>query len=570
MRAIDRNFPPSYFLGKACCLIALILLAQVMTIAQADAGRGGVRIKIRDEDGSEREVKLYDGSYALIVGNGAYTNGWSKLPGVTEDLDEIGRTLEKKGFYTEIARDVSRDEFRYQLETFINTYGLKPENQLLIYFAGHGYTEKIGTQEVGYVVMADAPVPEKHINLFRQRAIEMSEIESLAKRIKAKHALFVFDSCFSGSLMRNRGQKPSRFISSLTIKPVREFITSGSADQVVPDKSVFRVLFQRALNGEADYNDDKYLTGSELGLYLQQKVAEYTENAQTPQFSKIRDVMLDEGDFVFSLSASPNRPSDTLANNECSKVQSIFTLGKKYLEDGKLDLALVEYNKAIAMNVRCAEPYVGRALCYAAKKETQQALTDFDKAMEIEPQRSNLYSMRGILFALVLKDKQKAVADFDKAIELCTRSKDCDDKDFTMRGNLNEELGDYDKAIADFTMVLKLKPLESAVYQRRGRIYLKKNEVNLAYADFDKAVSLDPSDASNYQYRGVTFSIRGVLEKNMDYLIQSIVDFGKAIELGPENIETYEYRAMSLRLLGETEKAEADERKAGELKKKQQ
>jgi tetratricopeptide (TPR) repeat protein len=563
------NFKLAYLFGEAYRLIGLILLAQGVILAQADTGQRGVKVRIRNEVGQEREVKLYDGSYALIIGNGNYSNGWSKLPSVAEDLDEVGKTLEKKGFFTEFARDVSRDEFRYRLETFINTYGLKAENQLLIYFAGHGYTEKVSTQEVGYIVMTDASLPEKNISLFRQRAIEMSEIESLAKRIKAKHALFVFDSCFSGSLMRNWGQKPSPYISSVTTKPVREFITSGSADQIVPDKSIFRVFLQRALGGEADYNDDKYITGSELGLYLQQKVADYTDNAQTPQFSKIRDVTLDEGDFVFTLNGS--QPGDnTPVNNECAKVQSIYTLGRKYLDQGNLDLALVEYNKAIAMNVKCAEPYVGRAACYAGKNETQQALADFAKAIEIEPERSNLYSMRGIVYALIVKDKPKALADFDKAVELCTKSKDCDDEDFTMRGNLSDALGDYDKAIADFTMVIMMKPSESVVYQRRGRLFLKKEEMNLAYADFDKAVSLDPSNARNYHYRGMTLVARGVFEKNRDYLVQSVIDFGKAIELDPTDIENYEARAVCLDLLGEREKANADRRRAEELKKKQQ
>jgi tetratricopeptide (TPR) repeat protein len=570
MSAINRHSRLHHFFGKAYRLVATLLLAQAVVFAQDNRG-AGVRIKIREENGQEREVKLYDGSYALIIGNGDYTNGWPKLPGVTEDIGEVGRTLEKKGFSTEFARDLSRDEFRYRLETFINTHGLNPENQLLIYFAGHGYTEKVGTQEVGYIVMTDAPTPEKNIALFRQRAIEMSEVEFLAKRIKAKHALFVFDSCFSGSLMRNRGQKPSSFISSLTTKPVREFITSGSADQVVPDKSVFRVLFQRALSGEADYNNDNYVTGSELGLYLQQKVADYTNNAQTPQFSKIRDVTLDEGDFVFSLNANQPNVDSTSTANECSKVQPIYTRGRAYLDEGKYDLALEEYNKAIAMNVKCAEPYLGRGLVYISKKDLQQASKDFDKAVETEPYSPRLYHLRGMTTLFAFKDSAKAIEDFSKATQLCVKTGDCTYSDFISLGKLNALVGEFDMAIEGFTYAIKLKPTEAEAYQRRGSIYLsKKNEMNLAYADFDKAVSLDPSNAINYHYRGVTFTIRGVLEKNIAYLIQGVVDFGKAIELDPNNIESYEFRAHCLELLGETEKAEADKRKAEEMKQKQQ
>jgi tetratricopeptide (TPR) repeat protein len=556
-----------------CFLVTIIILGQILIFAQADSSRPlaesgrPLSVKVRDESGQEHDVKLYDGSYALIIGNGDYTNGWPKLPGVMGDLDEVSKTLEKRGFLTEFARDVSRDEFRYRLEEFINTHGLKPENQLLIYFAGHGYTEKIGTQEVGYIVMTDAPTPEKNIGLFRQRAIEISEIESMAKRIKAKHALFVFDSCFSGSLMRNRGQKPSPFISSVITKPVREFITSGSADQVEPDKSVFRVLFQRALSGEADYNDDKYITGSELGLYLQQKVTDYTNNTQTPQFSKIRDITLDEGDFVFSL--KPNQVGGIAAGDNCSNYN--YSQTSKYAQEHKFDLAIAEFNKAIAMNGKCAAFYAARGGAYMLKGEIQQALADFNKSLEIDPQVPKTHLIRGALYSVYLKDNQKAIADYDKAIELCTKSESCDYTDLTRRANLNEELGEYDKAVADLTRAIEMKPLESATYQRRGLIYLlQKKDMKLAYADFDRAISLDPYNGSNYHNRAITLYVRGWKEKNNDFLNKSIKDFDKAIELDPNNVASYELRAYVWKALGETEKAEADNRKAEEMKKKQQ
>ena len=57
-------------------------------------------------------------------------------------------------------------------------------------------------------------------------------------------------------------------------EPVRQFITSGSADQEVPDNSIFRRAFVDALAGSADFDKDGYLTGSELGTYIQKRTAE--------------------------------------------------------------------------------------------------------------------------------------------------------------------------------------------------------------------------------------------------------------------------------------------------------
>ena len=74
-----------------------------------------------------------------------------------------------------------------------------------------------------------------------KKAISMKEIESYALQIESKHALFIFDSCFSGSLF-NMSRSIPRIISEKTSKPVRQFITAGTSEQEVPDKSVFLEL----------------------------------------------------------------------------------------------------------------------------------------------------------------------------------------------------------------------------------------------------------------------------------------------------------------------------------------
>ena len=101
----------------------------------------------------------------------------------------------------------------------------------------------------------------------------MQEIEVFAKNTSAKHVLFMFDACFAGSVFLATKAAPS-YIEVFTEEPVRQFITSGSADQEVPDNSIFRRAFVDALAGSADFDKDSYLTGSELGTYTQKRTAE--------------------------------------------------------------------------------------------------------------------------------------------------------------------------------------------------------------------------------------------------------------------------------------------------------
>lgn len=47
---------------------------------------------------------------------------------------------------------------------------------------------------------------------------------------------------------------------------MRAFITAGTAEQQVPDKSIFREQFVEALEGKADYNEDDTFAAGTVGI----------------------------------------------------------------------------------------------------------------------------------------------------------------------------------------------------------------------------------------------------------------------------------------------------------------
>src|SRR5919204_3771266 len=58
--------------------------------------------------------------------------------------------------------------------------------------------------------------------------------------------------------------------------------------------------------------------------------------------------------------------------------------------------------------------------------------------------------------------------------------------------------GDYDRAIARFTEVLRLDPKSGAAHYSRGLAYSKKGELDRALDDLNEAVKLDPKRATGY------------------------------------------------------------------------
>ena len=276
----------------------LILFLGMTNFALADAiTRGANLITIKDKVGND--IDLYKNSYALVIGVSDYTNGWPVLKGIKKDVVKITDALREKGFFVIVVENPTQFQLIQAMRQFINQYGLDLNNRLLFYYAGHGYTLKQSYGEnMGYIIPVDAPLPDKDISRFLAEAIDMHQIEVFAKRIQSKHALFIFDSCFAGSIFSLHRSVPAS-ISYKIAEPVRQFITSGSAEEEVPDQSIFLELFIDGLDGEGDLNQDGYITGTELGIYLQESVINYTRGSQHPQFGKIRHPALSKGDFVF-------------------------------------------------------------------------------------------------------------------------------------------------------------------------------------------------------------------------------------------------------------------------------
>jgi len=254
-------------------------------------------------------VGRFSEAYALVIGESNYTNGWRRLPGVSEDVAAVKQLFEECGFVVETIQDANSSKLRNGIMNFLDNYGYNKDARIIIYFAGHGATLILETNsKMGYIVPVDAPLPGHNEIAFKRSALPMNQFSAWAKAYDARHILFIFDSCFSGTVFRSTTQLPPA-IDRLINQPVRQFITAGEADEEVPDESVFRRQLEAGLrHGLADMNKDGYVSGTELGLYLYNTVSNYTDGKQNPMQGKLNDPNLDKGDFIFAV-GTWNQPS---------------------------------------------------------------------------------------------------------------------------------------------------------------------------------------------------------------------------------------------------------------------
>ena len=303
-------------------LFTLLLFANLTF--PANAQRGFVAVPI-DDRGGKYNVTLYKRSFALIIGIDRYENpSWVSLSNAINDARAIAKELSSRNFDVTLKTNLTSSKLKQAIEDFIYEKGRFADARLFIWYAGHGHT----INGEGYLVPSDAPSPDKEDWKFRRKALSLREFGRYMREARSKHVLTIFDSCFSGTVFDSARSKPPSSITLATTKNVRQFISSGEAQQAVSDDGLFRKLFLDAIRGEdrrADMNRDGYVIGSELGLYLHQRVTNLTENRQTPRSGKLKAYGYDLGDFVFRTS-KPKRsqPNKTRGKPEASQSRDLM------------------------------------------------------------------------------------------------------------------------------------------------------------------------------------------------------------------------------------------------------
>ena len=245
-----------------------------------------------------QEKDLYGKSFAVVIGINSYEK-WPSLEFAVNDAKAIAEKLKETGFdHITVILDKEATQRRILTELFHEL----PEkvgcnDRLFFYFAGHGQTEDLPKGgKRGYIIPVDGGVSN-----YGATAISMDQLRSLSSRIPAKHILYAMDSCYSGlGLNRSGGVPPkvSDYLRKISSMRVVQIITAGGKGEQVQEKGghgLFTTYFLHALGGEADFNKDNVVTGTELGAYLRPTVSNASGQAQTPLYGRLEG----EGEYLF-------------------------------------------------------------------------------------------------------------------------------------------------------------------------------------------------------------------------------------------------------------------------------
>ncbi|MGK7949257.1 MAG: tetratricopeptide repeat protein, partial [Xenococcaceae cyanobacterium] len=115
-----------------------------------------------------------------------------------------------------------------------------------------------------------------------------------------------------------------------------------------------------------------------------------------------------------------------------------FYLGNSYYYQGNYQQAISDYDRAIEIDPQLADAYNNRGNAHSYQGNYQQAISDYDRAIEIDPQLAQAYYNRGIAHSYQ-GNYQQAISDYNKAIEINPQYADA----YNNRGNAHSYQGNY-------------------------------------------------------------------------------------------------------------------------------
>ncbi len=194
------------------------------------------------------------------------------------------------------------------------------------------------------------------------------------------------------------------------------------------------------------------------------------------------------------------------------RAEALTTRGNIRDDLGRSELALADYDAAIALKSDYYWAYYNRGVLHVKRGEYPQAFADYEKSIALKPDYAPAYQARG---------------------------------------NAYDDTGEFLKAMADYDRAIALRQDEPTAYDDRGVAEAGQALYTAALPDFDRAIELNP------QY-GKAYSDRGHVEYQMGQFDKALTDFGLALRYRPDYPYALRGRGATYFLLGRFAEADAD------------
>jgi tetratricopeptide (TPR) repeat protein len=210
-------------------------------------------------------------------------------------------------------------------------------------------------------------------------------------------------------------------------------------------------------------------------------------------------------------------------------ISMTFSMEQEYLKEGDYGIRKAEDNyftvdrkiQILDKDGIAAQIENNRAYRYYNVGQYAEAISYYNRAVELNPRYAEAYNNRGIALAK-LGRLDEALASYNTAIEINSGFVEA----YYNRGVANMKSGSYAEALSDFSKTIELNPEHTMAYNNRGALYIRLGQYTKTISDCTRALELNPRYAKTYNNRGLAEAFMGRSEAAKK-------DLRKAVELNP-------------------------------------
>jgi tetratricopeptide (TPR) repeat protein len=230
------------------------------------------------------------------------------------------------------------------------------------------------------------------------------------------------------------------------------------------------------------------------------------------------------------------------------------SLGHSYLEEGRVNEAIVEFERTLEIQPDFAEAHNNLGTALLRQGRIEPALTCFRKAVHTRPGFALArYNAGTVLLQTGRIDE--AIVELEKAATL--RS---DDALIRLNlGNAHLQKGQIDAAIAQYRSAIVFAPDNADLQNNLGQSLLQKGRIDEAFVHFQAAVKIDPEHANAHFLLGE----RSLRLAQWD---EAIVHFQQTLKSQPDDADAHLQLAIALRERGRLTEAAVHQEKGTRLR----
>ena len=157
--------------------------------------------------------------------------------------------------------------------------------------------------------------------------------------------------------------------------------------------------------------------------------------------------------------------------------------------------ALESYEKALAVNENFYEALIGRANNLILLQQPQEAVSNLDTALKINPKDYQVWYTKGHILGQMLNEQQEALMAFNQAIELNDQYAPA----WLGQGLTYMAIAKDQEALESFNRAKNLNPQNPYIWYNRGLVLENLQDYPEAFQSYEKAAQLGLSSARSKQ-----------------------------------------------------------------------